>query len=56
MLIASYEGHTTKFGKKNPYEIWEDQKGKYVKMFTNNGSFLFDFDDLEKVKFNNKKI
>lgn len=50
MLVSSHTGHTSKFGEKNPYEIWKDQRGRYVKMFTNNGSFLFDFEDLEKVK------
>jgi hypothetical protein len=51
MKIISVKGHFFRGIEKNPYEIREDQQGKYVKMFTKNGSFLFDYDDLEKVKF-----
>lgn len=52
-LISYHKGHTIgKNGKKiyNPYEIWEDDKGKYVKMFdSSNRYFFFDYNDLEHV-------
>lgn len=54
-FISKHSGHSTKFGEKNPYEIWEDEKGKYVKIFTKKGYFTFDYCDLEKVKFNEER-
>lgn len=51
-LISSHKGHIVcnyKNTFKNPYKIWEDDKGKYVEMFTKNGSFYFDYNDLNLV-------
>jgi hypothetical protein len=48
-LIIYNNGHFSKGEEKNPYKIWEDDKGKYVEMFTKHGSFYFDYDDLEYV-------
>lgn len=48
-LISKHKGHIFRGQEKNPYEKWEDEKGKYIKMFTKLGSFLFDFGDLELV-------
>lgn len=45
--------HSGRFFRKreiNPYEIWENEDGKYVKMFAKDKYFIFDYDDLEKVK------
>ena len=31
-LISKHSGHDFRGIEKNPYELWEDQKGKYVKI------------------------
>jgi hypothetical protein len=49
-LISKHSRHNFRGIEKNPYELWEDQKGKYIKMFTNKGFFLFDYEDLGKIK------
>lgn len=52
-LISSHKGHFIgKAGKieRNPYEVWEDEKGKYIKMFdSSNREFYFDFNDFDNV-------
>ena len=59
MLVSCHKGHIFGGVEKNPYKIWEDDKGKYVEMFWSNiGSFYFDYSDLEYLKFrisDNKK-
>lgn len=50
-FISKHSGHLFRGIEKNPYELWEDDKGKYIKMFTDKGSFIFDYEDLEKVKY-----
>ena len=55
-LISNHKGHKVTHGcaagqYKNPYEIWQDDKGKFIKMNSNKGgTFFIDFDDLSKVK------
>lgn len=50
-LISKHPGHKFRNIDKNPYEIWRDDKGMFVKMFTNKGYFVFDYEDLDKVSF-----
>lgn len=57
-LISTHKGHTFRGQDKNPYNIYEDDKGKYVEMSAKNGSFIFDYSDLEYINTvsNNGKI
>lgn len=59
-LISENNGHlvtNTLKTFKNPYKIWEDEKGKYIEMFSKNGSFYFDYEDFDYVnKYNYKYI
>ena len=48
-LISEHKGFTLGKKQRNNYKIWKDEKGKFVEMFTDNGSFLFDFEDLDMV-------
>jgi len=51
-LISRHKGHAVcnyKNTLKNEYMIWEDEIGKYVEMFTKNGSFYFDYADFDHV-------
>lgn len=55
VLISVNKGHIFRGKEKNPYKIWEDDKGKYVEMFSKHGSFYFDFEDFDYVTFNKDK-
>jgi hypothetical protein len=49
-LISEHVGHTKRSRvEKNPYKIWEDNRGKYVEMFTTNVPFYFDYVDFDYV-------
>jgi hypothetical protein len=47
LLISTHKGHIIRNDEKNPYKIWEDDKGKYIEMFCKKGSFYFDYDDYD---------
>lgn len=53
-VISKHEGHFHGNIEKNPYNILEDEKGKYVEMFTDKGSFIFDYSDIDLVKYYKK--
>jgi hypothetical protein len=56
-LISTHTGHIFRTNEKNSYKIWEDDKGKYIEMFSKHGSFYFDYDDFDYVtSLNDKKI
>jgi hypothetical protein len=51
-LISCHEGHAVcnyKNTLKNDYKVWEDKLGKYIEMYTKNGSFYFDYEDFKYV-------
>lgn len=48
-LISCHTGHLFQNVEKNKYKIWKDERGLFVEMFTNRGSFYFDNDDFELV-------
>lgn len=55
-LISEHKGHLVELGcasgkYRNPYKIYQDDKGKFVEMFDSSGkSFFFDESDLDSVK------
>lgn len=54
-FISEHQGHLVKLGcasgkYKNPYKIYQDNKGKFIEMFDSSGkSFFFDESDLDSV-------
>lgn len=54
-LISCHSGHLFRNEEKNKYKIWKDDRGLFVEMFTNRGSFYFDHDDFELVTNDNGK-
>lgn len=57
MLISKHNGRIFRKREINPYEIWEDDKGKYVKMFTkDNIYFTFDYNDIDIVRKTDDKF
>ena len=58
-LLSIHRGHIIGKNEKNPYKLWEDNKGKYIQMFAKHGSFYFDYEDFElltRIETNNSKI